>query len=396
MAGLLNKLRMMDAAGKKPAPKIDAADSPTSALYHKEHLYPLTTFCDRRHATPDILEKVFECVFPDKVCPEDVLFLDTETTGLSGGVGTVAFQIGLGYFTRVGFVVEQFLMHDYPQEPEMLRQLAARMKRFSIICTFNGKSFDVPLLRSRLVMNRMKDDCIPTVHADVLYPARRLWKLRLRQCTLGRLENQLLGVEREDDLPGAMVPQAYFQYLKDRQFGPMEKVLEHNRQDIVSLAQLYFELCRLMSKPEELEQEEDLLSLARMCERSGDTQRANKCYRMCAKGETRAEAFRALSINAKRQGQTETAIKLCKAMLSRGDDPIYAYEALAKLYEHQLRQPEQALHYTRQALLMLAEPSLVWDEQMQEKQLALKHRYQRLRRKLTSQNSSTGAKEIHP
>lgn len=396
MAGLLNKLRMMDAAGKKPAGKTEAADSPTSALYHKEHLYPLTTFCDRRHATPGILEKVFECRFPDKVCPEDVLFLDTETTGLSGGVGTVAFQIGLGYFTRVGFVVEQFLMHDYPQESEMLRQLSSRMKRFSIICTFNGKSFDVPLLRSRLVMNRMRDDCIPSVHADVLYPARRLWKLRLRQCTLGRLENQLLGVEREDDLPGAMVPQAYFQYLKDRQFGPMEKVLEHNRQDIVSLAQLYFELCRLMAKPEEVNEGEDLLSLARMCERNGDTQRANKCYRMCAKGETRAEAFRALSINAKRQGQTDTAVKLCKAMLARGDDPIYAYEALAKLYEHQLRQPEQALHYTRQALLMLAEPTLVRTEQTQQKQLELKHRYARLRRKMLNQNSAPEKQDVTP
>ena len=385
MAGLLNKLRMMDAAGKKPAPKAETADSPTVSLHHKEYLYPLTTFCDRRYATPEMLQKVFECAFPDKVCPEDVLFLDTETTGLSGGVGTVAFQIGLGYFTRVGFVVEQFLMHDYPQESEMLRQLSARMKRFSILCTFNGKSFDVPLLRSRMVMNRMKDDSIPAVHADVLYPARRLWKLRLRQCTLGHLENQLLGVERVDDLPGAMVPQAYFQYLKDRNFGPMEKVLEHNRQDIVSLAQLYFELCRLMAKPEEIAQEEDLLSLARMCERTGDTSRANKCYRMCAKGDTRAEAFRALSINAKRQGQTDTAVKLCKAMLSRGDDPIYAYEALAKLYEHQLRQPEQALHYTRQALLMLAEPALKRDEHIAEKQEALKHRYARLKRKLANQ-----------
>ena len=385
MAGLLNKLRMMDAAGKKPAPKAETADSPTVSLHRKEYLYPLTTFCDRRYATPEMLQKVFECAFPDKVCPEDVLFLDTETTGLSGGVGTVAFQIGLGYFTRVGFVVEQFLMHDYPQESEMLRQLSARMKRFSILCTFNGKSFDVPLLRSRMVMNRMKDDSIPAVHADVLYPARRLWKLRLRQCTLGHMENQLLGVERVDDLPGAMVPQAYFQYLKDRNFGPMEKVLEHNRQDIVSLAQLYFELCRLMAKPEEIAQEEDLLSLARMCERTGDTSRANKCYRMCAKGDTRAEAFRALSINAKRQGQTDTAVKLCKAMLSRGDDPIYAYEALAKLYEHQLRQPEQALHYTRQALLMLAEPTLRRDEHTAEKQEALKHRYARLKRKLANQ-----------
>lgn len=388
MAGLLNKLRMMDAVGKKSAAISDTADSPAIRLYHKESLYPFTTFCDRRFATPDILEKVFECAFPAKVSPEDVLFLDTETTGLSGGVGTVAFQIGLGYFTRVGFVVEQYLMHDYPQEPEMLRQLAARMQRFTVICTFNGKSFDIPLLRSRFVMNRMKDNCIPAVHADVLYPARRLWKLRLHQCTLGRLEDQLLGVEREDDLPGAMVPQAYFQYLKDRDFSQMEKVLEHNRQDIVSLAQLYFELCRLMARPEEIDQNEDLLSLARMCERSGDTQRANKCYRMCAKGDTRAEAFRAMSVNAKRNGQTETAVKLCKAMLSRGDDPIYAYEALAKLCEHQLRQPEQALHYTRQALLMLAEPTLQQDEKLIEKRESLKHRYARLRCKLNQNGTN--------
>ena len=383
MSSLLNKLRMMDAAGKKPVPKENAAASPIAQMYRKEHLYPLTLFSDMRQAVPEILEKVFECPFPGKVRPEDVLFLDTETTGLSGGVGTVAFQIGLGYFTRIGFVVEQFLIHDYPQEPEMLCLLSQRMKRFSIICTFNGKSYDVPLLRSRLVMNRLADDCIPEVHADVLYPARRLWKLRLRQCTLGRLENQLLGVEREDDLPGAMVPQAYFQYLKDRDFSPMEKVLEHNRQDIVSLAQLYFELCRLMARPEEAAQEEDLLSLARMCERSGDLNRATKCYRLCARGATRAEAYKAMSVNAKRQGQVDTAIKLCKTMLSRGDDPVYAYEALAKLYEHQLRQPEEALHYTRQALLMLAEPSLVQDDSIRDKQEALKHRYARLRRKIS-------------
>ncbi len=390
MAGLLNKLRMMDAAGKKPEPKAAASGLHASGFYRKDHLYPVTIFCDRRHATPDILEKVFECTFPAKVSPEDILFLDTETTGLSGGVGTIAFQIGLGYFTAAGFVVEQMLIHDYPQEADMLRLLTSRMNRFPIICTFNGKSFDVPLLRSRLVINRMREDTIPAVHADVLYPARRLWKLRLRQCTLGRLENQLLGVEREDDLPGAMVPQAYFQYLKDRDFAPMEKVLEHNRQDIVSLAQLFYELCRLMAQPEENAQPEDLLSLARMCERTGDVNRATKCYRLCAKGSTRAEAFKAMSISAKRLGQHETAYKLCKAMLARGDDPIYAYEALAKLCEHQLRDPEQAMHYTRQALLLLAEPSLQRTEATTEKQTALQHRYARLRRKLTAKQQQEG------
>lgn len=383
MAGLLDKLRMMDAAGKKPTPKGDQSAPPYASLYRKEFLYPVTTFCDRRYATTDVLQQVFECSFPPKIQPDDVLFLDTETTGLSGGVGTVAFQIGLGYFTGAGFVVEQLLIHDYPQEPEMLRILSNRMKRFSVICTFNGKSFDVPLLKSRFVMNRLPDECIPQVHADVLYPARRLWKLRLKQCTLGRLENQLLGVEREDDLPGAMVPQAYFQYLKDRNFAPMEKVLEHNRQDIVSLAQLFFELCRLMAQPETLTENQDLLSMARMFERTGDVRRATKCYRLCANGDTRAQAFRAMSVNAKREGQTEAAVKLCHAMLAHGDDPIYAYEALAKLYEHQLRQPEQALHYTRQALLLLAEPSLAKDEAVQEKQIALQYRYARLRRKLS-------------
>jgi tetratricopeptide (TPR) repeat protein len=267
------------------------------------------------------------------------------------------------------------------------------MKRFPILCTFNGKSFDVPLLRSRLVMNRMGEGSIPQVHADVLYPARRLWKLRLRQCTLGYLENQLLGVEREDDLPGAMVPQAYFQYLKDRNFAPMEKVLEHNRQDIVSLAQLFYELCRQMAQPEQITHAEDLLSLARMCERTGDLSRATKCYRLCAKGDTRSQAYRAMSINAKRQGDCATAVKLCRAMLSRGDDPVYAYEALAKLCEHQLHDPEQAMHYTRQALLHLAEPTLTRSEETLARQEALKHRYARLRRKLTAARQGGNADE---
>lgn len=391
MAGLLNKLRMMDAAGKKPVPKEKNESLPYAHMHRKDHVYPVSLFADRRHATPDILQKVFECSFPAKVTPEDILFLDTETTGLSGGVGTVAFQIGLGYFTPAGFVVEQMLIHDYPQEAEMLHLLEARMKRFPIICTFNGKSFDVPLLRSRMVMNRMSDSSIPPVHADVLYPARRLWKLRLRQCTLGHLENQLLGVEREDDLPGAMVPQAYFQYLKDRDFAPMEKVLEHNRQDIVSLAQLFYELCRQMAQPENVTQGEDLLSLARMCERTGDMARATKCYRLCAKGSTRAQAYRAMSVNAKRRGDCRTAVKLCRTMLSHGDDPIYAYEALAKLCEHQLHDPEQAMHYTRQALLYLAEPSLNRSEETIAQQESLKHRYARLRRKLSADHTNSSA-----
>ena len=150
MADLLNKLRMLDAAPKKPSSKVQESKT-ERAYYHKQHLFPLSLFCERSHATPSLLASLFGCPFPDCVEPEEILFLDTETTGLSGGVGTVAFQIGVGYFTHSGFVVEQFLMHDYPEEPDMLQALNALMKRFSIICTFNGRTFDIPLLKSRFL-----------------------------------------------------------------------------------------------------------------------------------------------------------------------------------------------------------------------------------------------------
>ena len=132
-------------------------------------MFPLSTFCDRSYATTETLRTVFGCEFPRTVAPEDVLFLDTETTGLSGGAGTIAFQVGLGYFAPAGFVVEQFLMRDYPDEEAMLDLLAARMKRFSVLCTFNGKTFDVPLLKTRFLMHRIRDDGIPICHADVLF-----------------------------------------------------------------------------------------------------------------------------------------------------------------------------------------------------------------------------------
>ena len=386
MAGLLNKLRMMDAApAKAPAPQNEK--SAETGLYRREAVFPLSTFCDQSYATPETLRTVFGCDFPASVAPEDVLFLDTETTGLSGGVGTVAFQVGLGYFTEAGFAVEQFLMRDYPDEEAMLNLLAARMKRFSVLCTFNGKTFDVPLLKTRFLMNRIRDDGIPACHADVLFPARRLWKLRLKQCNLGTLETALLGVEREDDLPGALVPQTYFQYLKDRNFTPLIGILDHNRQDLVSLAQLFYVLCVQFSQPEAILEQEDLFSLARALEKQGQKEKAMKCYRLCEGGSFQAQATRAMAVHEKREGQYRAAAKLLETMLERGDDPVFAYEALAKLYEHQFRDPEQALHYVRQALLLLAEPRLHKDEAVQEKQNELQYRYARLRRKLRQESA---------
>lgn len=381
MANLLSKLRMLDAEPKK-APCTPERTSEAQGVYHTQAVFPLSLFTDRQHASASVLESIFGFSFPDPIRPEDVLFLDTETTGLSGGAGTIAFQIGVGYLTNAGFVVEQYLMHDYPQEAEMLRLLNARMKRFSILCTFNGRTFDVPLLKSRFLMNRIADGAFPPVHADVLYPARKLWKLRLKSCSLGHLEEALLHVQREDDLPGALVPQTYFQYLHDGVFAPLERILEHNKQDIVSLAQLFFFLCRQVAQPESMTEGADLFSLARALEKNGSQERAMHCYRLSARTPMRTDAYAAMARMEKRSGHPDAALGLYQAMLAHGDDPIAACEELAKLYEHQRRDPQTALSYTRKALLLLAEPSLLPAEADQQRRADLQHRYARLRRKV--------------
>lgn len=385
MANLLNKLRMLEAEPKKPAPS-PRPEKSAHSCYRSQALFPLSLFTDRSHAKRDVLESIFGCEFPESIAPEDILFLDTETTGLSGGVGTVAFQIGIGYFAPTGFVVEQFLMHDYPEEAEMLRLLDGLMQRFSILCTFNGRTFDVPLLKSRFLMNRIANAHFPAVHADVLYPARRLWKLRLKSCTLGNLEEQLLQVQRDDDLPGALVPQTYFQYLKDGNFAPLMKILEHNKQDIVSLAQLFYFLCKQVDQPEGIEDGEDLFSLARAMEKRGEREKAMRCYRLSAGNGMMGEAYQAMARIEKREGNSDAAVKLYQAMLTSGKEPVNACEALAKLYEHQLKDIPGAISYTRQALLLLSEPALFRDETVQERQNALQYRYARLRRKLSDQS----------
>ena len=160
------------------------------------------------------------------------------------------------------------------------------------------------------------------MHADVLYPARRLWKLRLKRCNLANLEEQLLHVKREDDLPGAEVPQTYFRYLRDGDFAPIERILAHNRQDIVSLAQLLCFLCGQVDCPETVESGQDLLSLARSLEKRGDTAKAVKCYRLCARGDTRAEAdklwgkLRGLRINEDENGKTNLHLPMSTARFS--------------------------------------------------------------------------------
>ena len=172
---LRDKLRAVSGAGpgRPERPEQQTKDCRHFAVYRPEEEFP-----GARELTRDTLALMSEKEMPANFDPRRILYLDTETTGL-GGSGTVAFLVGLGYLTDNGFEVHQFLMRDYPEEPYLLRHVAAGLDRFDVLCTFNGTTFDVPLLESRFLMNRMDRSCLDLPHLDLLHMCRRLWKLRL-------------------------------------------------------------------------------------------------------------------------------------------------------------------------------------------------------------------------
>jgi hypothetical protein len=187
------------------------------------------------------------------------LFFDLETTGLAGGAGTYAFLIGCGYFDGPTFQTRQFFMADYADERDVLRAVEAFVEPVGGLVTFNGRTFDVPLIATRYAMHRIRSPFDELPHVDMLHPARRLWRRRRdadaaqsrwpyasdergrgdnASCALGALERAILGFERVGDVPGAEIPGRYFDYIRRGDATPLVEVFEHNRLDLVSLAAL--------------------------------------------------------------------------------------------------------------------------------------------------------------
>jgi pentatricopeptide repeat protein len=321
---------------------------------------------------------------PEGLDPRKILYLDTETTGL-GGSGTVAFLVGMGYLTDKGFEVHQFLMRDYPEEPFLLRHVAAGLKKFDVLCTFNVTSFDVPLLESRFLMNRMNRECLDLPHLDLLHMCRRLWKLRLERCNLGRLEEVILGTPREEDLPGSEVPQRYFTYLKTKQASLLEYILKHNAQDIASLCVLLNHMADLYQHPEKIRFSEDVYSMGRALERTDHPEQARRCYRLAGKGRMGDLAGTALAASYRRSGQREEAVRVWQEMIRENRGGVTPYVELAKYEEHIRRDVPAALKLTEQAIIRLSEPGFRQDNAVQELKNELQYRWQRLKRKLKEQ-----------
>jgi uncharacterized protein YprB with RNaseH-like and TPR domain len=282
------------------------------------------------------------------------VFLDTETTGLAGGAGTAAFLVGVGFVEGDHFKVRQYFMRDYHEEGALLHALAEDLARFERVVTFNGKMFDLPLLDARFRLNRARFPLGTAPHFDLLHPARRLWKMRLESCRLQSLEVALLGLTRSGDIPGELIPQVYFDYVRRRDARALKRVFDHNRQDIVSLAALAILACQWVEEGR-ADDPRDVVSLAGVLERARLFDRSQAEYRRAldrAEGPLRRLTLLRLAWRAKRTGDYDAAVSLWR---EAGDDgEAEAFRELAMHFEHRKRDLEAALAATERGLSLVA------------------------------------------
>jgi len=282
-------------------------------------------------------------------------FLDTETSGLSGGTGTYAFMVGIGRFVDDQFMLRQFFMRDPAEEPAMLEAIAHFLAPAQALVTFNGKAFDAPLLRTRFRLHHIPVPYEDYSHLDLLPLARRLWRDRLESRALKYLEQHVLGFRRAvEEVEGYEIPWLYFDYLKSGDARPLAGVFYHNAMDVVAMAALLAHVNEIMQNPYEgrVEHGLDFIALGKLFEDLGHSEEAARLFERGLELDlTEADfslAVKRLSILQKKRGDFNEAIRLWESAAANGH--IYAHIEMAKYYEHKCRDVKSALMWTRSAL----------------------------------------------
>ncbi len=336
----------------------------TERLYDRNRRHGSQDVGDLAELPHDLLDAISGGSIP--ACgPLKWAFLDTETTGLAGGSGTYAFLIGVGRITAEGFRVRQFFMREHGEEPSLLTSLADHLAQFDVLITYNGKTYDQPLLETRYRMSRFRPPFERLPHFDLLFGARRLWKLRFDSCRLVDLENQILGVEREGDLPGEMIPYVYFEFLRTGEAFRLVPILHHNAMDILTLA------CLTGVVPWAFREGGDgrfthgaeMAGLARWYRKADQPDRALDLFRRAVAAGLRDDLqFRSLwdiAALEKKAGRDQAALEVLRDLAGcRNPWRVPALQEIAKHYEHRERDYQRALETTRVALALEDSPAL--------------------------------------
>ncbi len=359
--------------------------------YTLEHVHGDRALSTALAFAPDRLAQLMTRRDCDRVDLRSALFLDTETTGLAGGAGTLAFLVGIGYFTEAQFVIEQYFLREPAEEAAMLADLDRQVNLREHLVTFNGQSFDVPLLESRYILSRIAPSFEEKTHLDLLLPARRVWRGSLESCSLGSLEYHMLGVRREQrDVPGSVIPYLYREYLSaggGDLNDDMQRVMYHNLHDILSMVTLVARLMDVLVQPASAEEH---FAAARYRERQGDRETAKQGYKETIKrlgssqsaipnpqpqiAHLQSLSLRRLASCLKQECQYSEAAIYWRQLADLGD--VEALIELAKHHEWRVVDLPAALEYAKCARDNNAEPAL---------RPALDHRIARLTRRLQKQ-----------
>jgi uncharacterized protein YprB with RNaseH-like and TPR domain len=318
---------------------------------------------------------------------EKFAFLDTETSGLAGGTGTYPFLVGVGRFDGQLFRLIQFFMRDPGEEQAQLAALTDFIQPCQALVTFNGKSFDVPLLNTRYTLNDRQSPLPDLAHLDLLPLARRLWRDRLPSRRLGDLEIQILKAERtQEDIPGWLIPSIYFDYLRSGDARPLKGVFYHNAMDVLAMAALLNRISQMLAEPlgAAVEHALDLIAIGKLHETLGQFETAAHLFEHGMSRDDLPEehywtAQRRLSFLQKRNNNLTAAVEVWQ--LAADGRQIYAHVELAKYYEHKQRDYQEAIRWTQSAIDLLDASHA---SQFERRQWIgdLKHRLARLQRKL--------------
>jgi len=328
----------------------------TEKLYERHRRHGSIGIADLEDLRADLLDSISNGLIRG-VPPARWCFLDTETTGLAGGSGTYAFLIGVGRITPEGFRIRQFFMRDFGEEASQLGALQEHLKQFEVLITYNGRTYDQPLLETRYRMVRQRPPFSALEHLDLLHGARRLWNLRFDSCRLVDLENQILGVERQGDLPGEMIPYFYFEYLRTHEIFRLMPIFHHNAVDILTLACLTAIVPRAFHSPEQAQFSHgaEMVGLARWWRKADQHENALALFRQAMERELPDELlFRTMwdvAALEKKLGREDAALPLLTDLASaRNPWRAAAFTELAKYYEHRERNYAMALEMARNAL----------------------------------------------
>jgi hypothetical protein len=345
---------------------------------------------------------------PTGAAPRDgrMLFVDLETTGLAGGAGTYAFLVGCAWYQDGGLHVRQFFLSNFAAERVLLEAVGEVAERCGAVVTYNGKSFDLPLMETRFVLHRLETPFAGVPHVDMLHPARRLWRHDAEEsfpdeatprpvspkprsgeggCRLGVLEESLCGQVRDGDVPGFQIPARYFHFVRTGDARGLAAVMEHNRLDLISLAMLTARASQLLEEgPSAARTAQEALGMGRLYERAGLTIDARASFLRAAKhpstdAVTCAESWRAYAVLSRRQRRFEDAAAAWRQIVGLDGCPPAilrdASEALAVHHEHRLRDLQSARAFALQSLSFTATRS---------REAAAHYRLARLDRKLST------------